>query len=90
MNNIFKVYQKTIMQANEEAAAAIEAEQPIEDPKMKFSVELATEFKNTVNEFTSVCASILQKRAASQELKDRFEDLYGKIKDLADAASKTL
>ena len=56
---------------------------------MKFSVDLATEFSNTINEFTTICAQIVEKRIVNKELSDRFYDIYAKIKNLADAASKT-
>ena len=56
---------------------------------MKFSVDLATEFSNTINEFTTICAQIVEKRVINKELSDRFYDIYAKIKNLADAASKT-
>lgn len=56
---------------------------------MKFSVDLATEFSNTINEFTTVCAKIVEKRIINKELSDKFYEIYGKIKNLADAASKT-
>jgi hypothetical protein len=57
---------------------------------MKFSIDLATEFSNTVNEFTNVCAKIVEVRNVNKETSDKFYDLYAKIKNLADAASKTL
>ena len=57
---------------------------------MKFSVDLATEFSNTVNEFTTVCAKMVEKRIIDKTTSDKFYDLYSKIKNLADAASKTI
>lgn len=57
---------------------------------MKFSIDLATEFSNTVNEFTNVCAKIVEVRNVNKETSDKFYDLYAKIKNLADAASKTI
>jgi type I site-specific restriction-modification system R (restriction) subunit len=59
------------------------------EAEMKFSVDLATEFSNTVNQFTSVCAKIVETRVINKETSDKFYDLYSKIKCLADAASKT-
>lgn len=56
---------------------------------MKFSVDLATEFSNTINEFTTICAKIVETRVINKELSDKFYEIYGKIKNLADAASKT-
>ena len=59
------------------------------EAEMKFSIDLATEFSNTINQFTSVCAKIVEARIVNKETADKFYDLYGKIKCLADAASKT-
>ena len=59
------------------------------DVDMKFSVDLATEFSNTINEFTTVCAKMVEARLIDKEVSDKFYDLYSKIKNLADAASKT-
>jgi hypothetical protein len=56
---------------------------------MKFSVDLATEFSNTINEFTTVCAKIVEARMINKELSDKFFNLHAKIKNLAEAASKT-
>lgn len=67
----------------------VKKEETKTDVDMKFSVDLATEFSNTVNEFTSVCAKIVEGRLISKDLSDKFYDLYSKIKNLADAASKT-
>jgi hypothetical protein len=60
-----------------------------EDAELKFSIDLATEFSNTINEFTNICAKIVEKRIIDKELADRFYDSYAKIKNLADAASRT-
>lgn len=68
---------------------AIEKKDPAVEVEMKFSVDLATEFSNTINEFTSVCSKIVEKRNIDKETSDKFYDLYSKIKNLADAASKT-
>lgn len=57
---------------------------------MKFSIDLATEFSNTVNEFTNICAKIVETRMVNKEVTDKFYDLHAKIKNLAEAASKTL
>ena len=64
-------------------------ESDLTDYEMKFSIDLATEFSNTINEFTSVCSKIVEKRNIDKETSDKFYDLYSKIKNLADAASKT-
>lgn len=60
-----------------------------DDADMKFSIDLATEFSNTINEFTNICAKMVEKRIINKDMSDRFYDLYSKIKNLADAASKT-
>jgi hypothetical protein len=71
------------------APAVKETEISAEEADMKFSVDLATEFSNTINEFTNICAKMVEKRIINKEMSDRFYDLYSKIKNLADAASKT-
>jgi hypothetical protein len=71
------------------APAVKETEISTEEADMKFSVDLATEFSNTINEFTNICAKMVEKRIINKEMSDRFYDLYSKIKNLADAASKT-
>ena len=70
-------------------AEEVKTETVIEDIDMKFSPELASEFINTINEFTTVCAKIVKVKNVDKELSDTFYDLYAKIKNLADAASKT-
>lgn len=67
----------------------VKEEKPASDVDMKFSVDLATEFSNTVNQFTSICAKIVETRTIDKDTSDKFYDLYSKIKCLADAASKT-
>lgn len=79
---------------NQETENKISEEKPAQEHKpqtaeMKFSVDLATEFSNTINQFTNVCAQIVKTRVIDKETSDKFYDLYGKIKNLADAASKT-
>lgn len=56
---------------------------------LKFSVDLATEFSNTVNQFTLTCTKIVEDRMVDKETSDKVYNLMGKIKDLLDAASKT-
>jgi hypothetical protein len=56
---------------------------------LKFSIDLATEFSNTVNQFTNVCAKMVETRMVNKTIADKFYDLHAKIKNLAEAASKT-
>ena len=81
--------QKEAPPVNKPNLDSIEKKPEAKDTDMKFSVDLATEFSNTINEFTTVCAKIVEKRIIDKDLSDKFYDLYAKIKNLADAASKT-
>lgn len=54
-----------------------------------FSSNLAAEFTRTVNEFTSICAKMVQNKNVKKELADKFDDLYSKIKNLVDAAKNS-
>lgn len=56
------------------------------DIDLDFSVELATEFSNTVNEFTAVAANIVKTRKVTKVNTDKCYDLMSKIKNLLDAA----
>ena len=69
-----------------------EAENVEAKPKaeMKFSQDLAAEFSKTINEFTTICAKIVERKVVDKNASDRFYDLYAKIKNLADAASKSI
>ena len=58
--------------------------------ELRFSNNLATEFANTVNSFTQVCAKIVEKRNVDKNLYDKFNDLLAKIKNLADAARNSI
>ena len=68
---------------SEEAAAANN------DYELIFSSNLASEFTHTVNEFTNVCAKMVQKRNINKDLAEKFNDLYSKIKNLVDAAKNS-
>lgn len=59
---------------------------PKSDIDLDFSVELATEFSNTVNEFTAVAAQMVKTRKVSKINSDKCYDLMSKIKNLLDAA----
>ena len=57
---------------------------------LKFSADLASQFGNTVNTFTQVAAKIIKLRTVNKEDSDKIYDLMGKIKDLLDAANKSV
>lgn len=57
---------------------------------LKFSADLASEFGNTVNEFTHVAAQVIKQRSVKKEQSDKIYDLMGKIKDLLNAANKSI
>ena len=59
---------------------------PKSDIDLDFSVELATEFSNTINEFTAVAAQMIKTRKVSKVNSDKCYDLMSKIKNLLDAA----
>ena len=59
---------------------------PKSDIDLDFSVELATEFSNTINEFTAVAAQMVKTRKVSKINSDKCYDLMSKIKNLLDAA----
>ena len=59
---------------------------PKSDIDLDFSVELATEFSNTVNEFTAVAAQMVKTRKVSKVNSDKCYDLVSKIKNKLDAA----
>lgn len=87
--NIVNEDENTVESAPEEVKVEEKIEVTPEDVDMKFSPELASEFINTINKFTTVCAKIVKVKTVGKELSDTFYDLYAKIKNLADAASKT-
>lgn len=57
--------------------------------ELVFSSNLASEFTHTVNEFTGVCAKMVQQKNINKDLADKFDDLYSKIKNLVDAAKNS-
>lgn len=95
MNRIFQSYYDIVTEQGEQNQNKQKnISSLLQNPKPKnadliFSTELATELSHTVNEFTSICAQIVEKRVASEKTKDKFDELYGKIKSLVDAAGKT-
>lgn len=54
-----------------------------------FSSNLAAEFTRTVNEFTSICAKMVQEKNINKDLADKFDETYSKIKNLVDAAKNS-
>lgn len=54
-----------------------------------FSTNLASEFTHTVNEFTGICAKMVQAKNVSKDVADKFDDLYSKIKNLVEAAKNS-
>ena len=87
--NIVNEDENTVESVPEEVKVEEKIEVTPEDVDMKFSPELASEFINTINKFTTVCAKIVKVKTVGKELSDDFYDLYAKNKNLADAASKT-
>lgn len=86
MGNMFtykNVYNEILMEANEENSSENASYE------LTFSSNLAAEFTRTVNEFTSVCAKMVQKKNIDKDLADKFDDLYSKIKNLVDAAKNS-
>lgn len=57
--------------------------------ELVFSSNLASEFTRTVNEFTSICAKMVQEKNINKELADKFDETYSKIKNLVDAAKNS-
>lgn len=60
------------------------------DTDLKFSADLASQFGNTVNKFTRAAAQVIKQRTINKEQSDNIYNLMGKIKDLLDAASKSV
>lgn len=95
-SNLYQTYIKTIINQAEEPEVKPIQKKPIQkkddgskgEADLKFSIDLATEFSNTVNQFTVVCAKIVQNRMIDKNTSDKVYNLMGKIKDLLDAARK--
>ena len=90
MSNMFsykRAYSDLIKEDNEgEGSTEISENDSYE---LIFSSNLASEFTRTVNEFTNVCAKMVQNKNVNKELADKFSDLYSKIKNLTDAAKNS-
>lgn len=56
--------------------------------KMEFTNNIAAEFTNTMNEFTSVCAKMVEARVVDKELYDKFDNLMSKLKNLVDSVKQ--
>ena len=77
--------------ADDKKIPEVKQQEKKEDPQksdidLDFSVELATEFSNTINEFTAVAAQMVKTRKVSKVNSDKCYDLMSKIKNLLDAA----
>lgn len=60
------------------------------ETKLNFSVELATEFSNTVNQFTKTCAEIVKNRTVKKTISDDLDKLMRKIKNIVQAAEDSV
>lgn len=58
--------------------------------KLKFSNDLAQEFASTINQFTDVCAKVVQTKAVTEQEYDKLKHIYEKIEDLLNAAEKNV
>lgn len=58
--------------------------------QLRFSADLASEFGNTVNQFTKTAAEVIKQRSINKETSDKIYDLMSKIKNLLDAAGKSI
>ena len=86
MSNMFTyktIYEEIMAEDNEKA------ETDNSSYELVFSSNLASEFTRTVNEFTSICAKMVQAKNVNKELADKFNDSYAKIKNLVDAAKNS-
>lgn len=55
-----------------------------------FPDALLTEFINTVNQFTRLCAEVVQNKSVTQDKSKQLDKLVGKIKNLLQAAQKSV
>ena len=77
-------------QENDEQKEDATTSQKKSDTDLKFSADLASQFGNTVNKFTRAAAQVIKQRTINKEQSDNIYNLMGKIKDLLDAASKSV
>lgn len=89
-----KPQEKPIQNRNEsssiKALSEIDNKNPEDEIKMKFSLDLISEFTRTVNEFTSICSKMVKAKEADKQTSDTFWDCYRKIKSLIEAAEKSV
>ena len=84
--------QESDTQQEEDTEQSQNKEQNNTDQKtqLKFSADLASEFGNTVNQFTKTAAEVIKQRSINKETSDKIYDLMAKIKNLLDAAGKSI
>lgn len=84
--------QESDTQSEEDIEQIQDKEQNNTDQKtqLKFSADLASEFGNTVNQFTKTAAEVIKQRSINKETSDKIYDLMAKIKNLLDAAGKSI
>ena len=75
---------------NETTTQESNEQQTDDNADLKFSADLASEFGNTVNQFTKVAAEVVKQRSINKETSDKIYDLMAKIKNLLDAAGKSI
>lgn len=85
-SNISDDSSNTASEDKKEVKSEKKEDPPKADIDLDFSVELATEFSNTINEFTAVAAQMVKTRKVSKINSDKCYDLMSKIKNLLDAA----
>lgn len=62
----------------------------VQNIEMNFSVPLAQEFVQTVNQFTKLCAEIVQKRSVPKDSADKLDKYMKKIKNIISAAEESV
>lgn len=75
---------------NDDSNQDLENQKSNDKADLKFSADLASEFGNTVNQFTKVAAEVVKQRSINKETSDKIYDLMSKIKNLLDAAGKSI
>jgi len=66
-----------------------QSEAPVSEYEFRLSNDICEELTRTVNSFTSIMAKIVKRKGATEELYDKFQNSYAKIKNLIDAAKNT-
>lgn len=62
----------------------------VQNIEMNFSIPLAQEFVQTVNQFTKLCAEIVQKRSVPKDSADKLDKYMRKIKNIVQAAEDSV